>query len=119
MQRKILYEAQKGKCFLCGNEMSPWSAKKVNGAIDNGYTRDHVIPKSKGGKIRKNIVLVHQKCNSRRGNKDPSEDMLRYVKELWALAKKIERDFGMMQPQDDWRIYEKNAKSRMVPEIAG
>lgn len=39
-----------------------------------GPSRDHLIPKSRGGKgLAENILLAHRICNSSRGNKLISE----------------------------------------------
>jgi len=44
-----------GKCFYCEREF-------------NWLTRDHVLPRSKGGKAKNNIVLACQRCNSYKAN---------------------------------------------------
>jgi hypothetical protein len=54
-----LYERDNGICGICGK-----SIKDISEA-----NREHVIPKSMGGKNHKsNLVIAHIKCNSRRGN---------------------------------------------------
>ncbi len=82
-----LYLAQKGLCFHCGNSMKMGSATKLaNGKFNMGWTREHVVPLSKGGKNTGNIVLAHIKCNTQRGNADPTPDMLERLKAIHAVA---------------------------------
>ena len=78
-----LHAAQGGKCWLCGNEMSPAPARKLkNGKYNNGFTKDHIVPVSAGGTREANILLAHQWCNNRRGNKAPTETELQYLRRL-------------------------------------
>lgn len=86
-----VYLAQHGLCFHCQQPMLMASAqKKKSGQYNLGWTREHVIPRSKGGKSnRNNIVLAHMKCNSARGNADPTPDMLKRAKEICADAIRI------------------------------
>lgn len=50
--------AQDGTCYLCGK---PWAVP----------TRDHVVPKAKGGKSRWNQLLAHPRCNVRKSDRWP------------------------------------------------
>lgn len=68
-----LYHRDRGICHICGKPCD-WTDYKIN---EQGYkvygnlypTRDHLIPKSKGGEHSyQNIALAHLICNSRRGN---------------------------------------------------
>lgn len=68
-----LYHRDRGICHICGKPCD-WADYKIN---EQGYkvygnlypTRDHLIPKSKGGEHSyQNIALAHLICNSRRGN---------------------------------------------------
>lgn len=45
--------------------------KRRKGGYDKGYTREHLVPLSRGGKSGSNIVLAHSECNKRRGNSIP------------------------------------------------
>lgn len=74
-----IYMAQEGRCFHCEKPMLMSAAtKKVNGSINGGWTREHVIPLSKGGRRGwPNIVLAHFGCNGKRGNGDPTPAMLK------------------------------------------
>jgi 5-methylcytosine-specific restriction endonuclease McrA len=55
------------KCVYCGKEhLDPWAKEDANKA-----TIDHLIPKSKGGKVldEENFVIACFKCNQDKGNK--------------------------------------------------
>lgn len=67
-----VYERAKGICYICGG-LCDWNDKEeVDGVIVYGNlypSRDHVIPKSKGGENSwENIKLAHRSCNSRKGS---------------------------------------------------
>lgn len=62
-----LHEKQNGRCYYCERLMLP---------LDNGepfhplrVTRDHRVPKSKGGKGGPNIVGACYECNHRKGDR--------------------------------------------------
>lgn len=64
-QRMRVYIREKGLCFYCDK----WMAFPDS-------TRDHIIPKSKGGmNVYTNIVLSCQSCNNERGDA-PAEEFL-------------------------------------------
>lgn len=60
-----------GKCYLCGKVCDWNDYTERNGVIiygDNYPSRDHVIPKSKGGgNTWDNIRLAHRLCNTHKG----------------------------------------------------
>ena len=82
-----LYLAQRGLCFHCHEPMI-WSAKNKRRHWLS-YTKEHLLPRSKGGKGRTNIVLAHGKCNVRRGDSLPTPEMMDRAKLIWAYAVRI------------------------------
>jgi 5-methylcytosine-specific restriction endonuclease McrA len=59
----IIYERDDATCHLCGNFVPREEA-----------SRDHVKPRSAGGKLTfENILLAHSSCNSRRGSRAVAE----------------------------------------------
>lgn len=67
-----LYERDNGICYLCGKPCDWNDKEEKNGVIvyGNNYpSRDHVIPKSKGGEHSwENLRLAHRLCNTRKSN---------------------------------------------------
>lgn len=60
--RRGLFSEQKGKCALCGGQMS------LVVSSENYATFDHIVPVSCGGTDRKeNLRLAHAECNVKRG----------------------------------------------------
>lgn len=78
-----LYIAQRGLCFHCGKPMLPTVCRKDGQTHDAGWTREHVVPKSLGGRNDKNIVLAHLGCNMRRGADHPTPEMIERAREIW------------------------------------
>lgn len=75
---KELYDRDAGVCYICGG-LCDWEDKQaVNGVwiYGNNYpSRDHVIPKSKGGENSwDNLRLAHRLCNSRKRDIPLSEN---------------------------------------------
>ena len=68
-RRKVLYGLQRKRCYLCAKRMYP----------GNRSTDDHVIPKSRGGRRDRNILLAHKKCNERKGDRPPHPCELLYA----------------------------------------
>lgn len=59
---KRLYDAQKGKCYWCGQK------------VGKDFTIDHVIPLNRGGSnTPENIVIACRHCNCSRQDKLPHE----------------------------------------------
>jgi 5-methylcytosine-specific restriction endonuclease McrA len=83
-----LWRAQNGgKCFHCAEQMdfSPHRSRKSL----NGWTREHLVPRSCGGKNVFNIVLAHQWCNSARGSMLPTAEELERAYALWEKAAEV------------------------------
>lgn len=70
-----LWDLQKGRCWICGLPMTR-----------QNVSRDHLHPKSRGGKnVANNILLAHKACNSRRRN----EGIYTRAEALAMLAAKV------------------------------
>lgn len=84
-----LFAKQRGACFHCGEMMTPQPAQwRAGGGLDypNGYTREHILPRSRGGKGRGSLtklVLAHQRCNARRRDALPTPTDLLKAKLLY------------------------------------
>lgn len=68
-----VYERDHGICYLCGDACD-WNDYEVKDGVivyGNNYpSRDHVVPRSKGGtNTWNNIRLAHRHCNSAKQNK--------------------------------------------------
>lgn len=68
-----LFYKQRGLCYWCKGAMSLDCSND-----DRSATREHLIPKSRGGKTfvkksgrrQRNVVAACKKCNNSRGNMD-------------------------------------------------
>jgi 5-methylcytosine-specific restriction endonuclease McrA len=79
----FLWEAQGGKCAICGEDM-PWQ-KRYHVSDSLKPTIDHVIPLSKGGAVGfGNIVATHLRCNNSKGARMPTEAELAKLQEVTA-----------------------------------
>lgn len=69
-----LFERDRGICHICGEKCDLNDFKTENGSFVAGPmypSRDHVIPKSKGGSHSwSNIRLAHFRCNTLKGSGD-------------------------------------------------
>lgn len=106
----LLYQSLRGtpiRCYNCGIEACKWIAEKgktdvqgspvlnlyaerqgKHGAINELMTRDHIIPKSLGGKDDVgNLRPACSKCNGLRGNQINFEDYLFYKKNPQLVSK--------------------------------
>lgn len=66
-----VYERDNGICYLCGKpcDWEDYTVKDGVMSFGGDYpSRDHIIPKSRGGKNTwNNIRLAHRRCNTRKG----------------------------------------------------
>lgn len=78
---ELLWAAQLGLCYLCGQPMDhrPHNARQA----PDGWTRDHLRPRSRGGRLSAgNVLLAHMACNSRRGDALPTREACAYAAEV-------------------------------------
>lgn len=76
-----LWVVQSGRCFHCGEAM----LMRVASNHGRGWSREHIYPVSRGGRNAGNVVLAHRKCNSARGNPEPSEDEIERALAIFAV----------------------------------
>jgi hypothetical protein len=65
-RRRRLFKEQQGRCFYCGRICQLTNDVRAV----NRFTIDHVIPRSQGGKIKRNVVGACHRCNDLKGNRD-------------------------------------------------
>lgn len=77
-----LYEAQAGSCFFCRETMAPgpWSVRRRG-----GFTKDHVVPKSRGGSAERNVVLACKPCNGEKSDRLPTPEELARLDMIYRL----------------------------------
>jgi 5-methylcytosine-specific restriction endonuclease McrA len=67
-EMRAAYRVQGGICAICGGRMPP-----LDDYHGNPPSREHVIPKSWGGRdCLGNIVAAHHRCNMRKANRRPT-----------------------------------------------
>lgn len=82
VEPKILMAIQGGECFLCGDWMVKTTSLAPNGRVLTSplmRTRDHVVPKHRGGPNRRNVLLAHHRCNGVKGDRLPYPCELIYL----------------------------------------
>jgi hypothetical protein len=73
-RKRLQKELQGHRCYLCGQPFVDDEAFRFLSTRERrklGPTEDHVMPKKHGGVIPWNILIAHQDCNSRRGDRMP------------------------------------------------
>lgn len=71
-QVRRLAKLQGGLCYLCGQVMRAEP------------TREHVVPKARGGKNARNVLAAHQACNLLKADRAPYPCELLYLDALYA-----------------------------------
>lgn len=76
---QALFMAQQGRCFYCSVVFEgPFKAKTDKGWAHllraRCWTKDHLVPKSKGGKEVLNLILSCACCNNTKGARMPTID---------------------------------------------
>jgi 5-methylcytosine-specific restriction endonuclease McrA len=80
----LLYAYQNARCFYCGKYIKYFVHRGGN-KNDEGYTIDHLFPRSKGFRKAGNIVLACRRCNEMKGNRMPTIKELTKAFELYKL----------------------------------
>lgn len=65
-RRAVLWELQRGRCYLCGKKM-----RRVRHTRPEVASDDHVMPKRLGGTRLNNILLAHRRCNLAKADRAP------------------------------------------------
>lgn len=85
-----LYSYQKCKCFYCGRFMRYMSFHPHDEQRREGYTIDHLFPRSLGFSTAGNSVLACRKCNEKKGDRQPTNvEIVR----AWELYRDMNRTF--------------------------
>lgn len=70
-----LYEVQHGLCALCGQPLPRPGEQLPKSLREFRLSFDHILPWSKGGRSTiVNLQLTHHGCNTRRNNRDVTEE---------------------------------------------
>lgn len=86
----VLYSYQKCRCFFC-NKFMPFKAfNPEKPDRKDGYTVDHLFPRSLGFTKSGNSVLACRKCNEKKANRNPS---LTEIVKAWEIYQKMGRPF--------------------------
>jgi 5-methylcytosine-specific restriction endonuclease McrA len=80
----VVWLIQEGECCHCGKQLGPYPWQDEP-ELRDGWTREHVLPRSRGGRLPGNVLLAHASCNRRRGNKKPTETLVEVARLVWAL----------------------------------
>ena len=85
------------RCLYCGNE---FEAHQLN--------YDHVVPRSRGGKTDwDNIVAACYRCNSKKGDRTPSEAkmplLMQPKKPVWLPV--VPKRFDLRSVPESWKVY--------------
>jgi len=67
-----IYSAQNCKCFYCGKFMQYMSFRPDMPSRSNGFTIDHLFPRSLGFGLYGNAVLACRRCNEKKGDRPPT-----------------------------------------------
>lgn len=106
----LMFARDNYTCQYCGKTDKQLGSR-------NALTRDHVMPKSRGGKDTwTNCVTACSKCNSRKDNKTPSEAGLKLrrkpqvpnmIQLKWQIRKltPMQEKYVRMFFGDDWMLY--------------
>lgn len=85
-----LYAYQHARCFYCSKYLKFHPYHPENPDRFDGYTIDHLIPRSLGFSKVGNSVLACRGCNEKKGNRMPT--MIELVR-AWEIYNKMGRPF--------------------------
>ena len=85
-----LYSFQNCKCFYCNKFMRFMSYNHNKPSTIEGYTIDHLFPRSLGFGLAGNAVLACRKCNEKKGDRPPTP---MEIVRAWELYQKINVKF--------------------------
>lgn len=92
--RRNLFIRDDYQCQYCGHTFNP-----------DKLTMDHVIPRSKGGKISwSNVVSACQPCNTRKGSKLINPRQPAYAPNFFEINNKA-RNYNIIIPDAEWQNY--------------
>jgi 5-methylcytosine-specific restriction endonuclease McrA len=78
VEPKTLMRLQDRGCYLCGDFMvHPGHPALAQSPL--ARTRDHVVPRCRGGGNRRNVLLAHDRCNGEKGERLPYPCELIYL----------------------------------------
>ena len=100
--RQSIYQRDKNTCQYCGKKF-----KREN------LTRDHVIPKSQGGKNTwNNIVTACNDCNSKKANRTPKQADMKLIKTPKAPGwlNPLNRVSRHPKPKESWKTFMKHVQ---------
>jgi hypothetical protein len=81
-QRRRMFKAQDGRCWLCAGIMLIFSAEDADWTHPAAATREHVVPAAHGGsRAVANTTLTHRICNQVRGDILDEHEARRHVLE--------------------------------------
>ena len=94
LTRRNLFARDKHQCQYCGKSFSP---------ID--LSVDHVIPRSRGGKTSwENVVCCCLRCNSKKGDRTPSEAGMDLIAEPKRPQRNPQLQIKLLNPKSEmWR----------------
>lgn len=104
----LLCALQKGECFYCGVRFSGPVLNRRGRKQSHQWSREHVLPLSKGGKL---YVLACVGCNSAKGCRLPSADEMRRAVSLRnqvdVIGRALQGDGWCTLEQEKARVREK------------
>ena len=88
-----LYAYQNGRCFYCNRYMRFTTHHPHHPAKGEGFTMDHLFPRSMGYALAGNNVLACRHCNNKKANRMPTNAE---VYKAWKLYMDMGRPFIAM-----------------------